>query len=60
LNDRLQVNWDVYLYEYKNYQVDQLEYFRARTAGVRRFHHECRECASQGMELETQALLTRH
>ncbi len=61
LNDRLQVNWDVYLYEYKNYQVDQLEYFPGENGPVfGDFISNAANARHKGMELETQALLTRH
>lgn len=60
-NDRLQVNLDAYLYNYKNYQVDQLEYFQGLTAPVfGDFISNAASARHKGVELETTMLLTRH
>jgi len=60
LNDRLQINLDAYLYQYKNYQVDQLEFFPGQTGLV--FGDLISNAATaqhKGVELEARALLTR-
>ena len=60
-NDHLQVNWDAYLYEYKNYQVDQLEYFPGLNGPVfGDYISNAANARHKGMELEIEALLTRH
>jgi iron complex outermembrane receptor protein len=60
LNDRLQVNLDAFYYDYKNYQVDQLEFFPGKSALVfGDFISNAASARHEGLELETQAKLTR-
>ncbi|MDE2250176.1 MAG: TonB-dependent receptor [Gammaproteobacteria bacterium] len=61
LNDRLQVNLDAYLYDYKNYQVDQLEFFPGISALVfGDFISNAASARHKGVELQTQAQLSAH
>jgi iron complex outermembrane receptor protein len=61
LNDRLQLNVDVYWYQYKNYQVDQLEFFPGASGLVfGDFISNAASATHKGVEIETTALLTRH
>jgi iron complex outermembrane receptor protein len=61
LNDRLQVNLDAYLYDYKNYQVDQLEYFPGENGPVfGDFISNAANARHKGVELGIDAVLTRH
>lgn len=60
-NDRLQVNLDAYLYNYKDYQVDQLEFFPGQNGLVfGDFISNAANARHKGVDLETDALLTRH
>jgi iron complex outermembrane receptor protein len=61
LDERLQVNLDAYWYQYKDYQVDQLEFFPGQTGLVfGDFISNAASARHKGLELETRALLTRH
>jgi iron complex outermembrane receptor protein len=60
-DERLQVNLDAYWYQYKDYQVDQLEFFPGQTGLVfGDFISNAASARHKGLELTTRALLTRH
>jgi iron complex outermembrane receptor protein len=55
------VNIDAYLYDYKNYQVDQLEYFPGESGPVfGDFISNAASARHKGVELAIDALVTRH
>jgi iron complex outermembrane receptor protein len=59
LDDRLQVNLDAFYYDYKNYQVDQLEYFPGTSAPFfGDFISNAESARHEGLELEAKANLT--
>lgn len=61
LDDRLQVNLDAFYYDYKNYQVDELEFFPGTATLVfGDFISNAASARHEGLELETKAQLTRH
>jgi iron complex outermembrane receptor protein len=61
LDDRLQANIYAFLYDYKNYQVDQLEFFPGISAPVfGDFISNAARARHEGVELETEARLTEH
>jgi iron complex outermembrane recepter protein len=60
-DERLQVNLDAYWYQYKDYQVDQLEFFPGQTGLVfGDFISNAASARHKGLELQTRALLSRH
>lgn len=61
-NDRLQVNIDAYLYKYKDYQVDQLEYLPVPNGppAFGDFITNAAKATHKGVELTSEYLLTDH
>lgn len=62
LNDTLQVNLDAFYYDYKNYQVDELEYFLGQYGGLvfGDFITNAASARHKGVDLETEWLVTPH
>jgi len=61
-DDRLQVDIDMYLYNYKDYQVDQLEYLPVPNGppAFGDFITNAAKATHKGVELTTEYLLTDH